>query len=135
MWGWPRGATRRLGSRRPGAPSALQQEGDRGGPVGHGVVHLRHDSEPIVGQALDHDDLPQRPVPGQGPARHVGHHGGQLAVTPRLGDPATGDVPSQVEVGVLDPHRVPEPQGTGTARRRNGGSRSRRRPNSSSICS
>ena len=57
-----------------GRPERVQQQGDRGGSVGHGVVHLGHDSEPIVGQSLDHDDLPQGPVPGQWPAGHVGHH-------------------------------------------------------------
>ena len=67
----------------PGGPrraQCIQQERDRGGSVGHGVVHLGHDGEAIVGQSLDHDDLPQRAVPGQRPARHVGHHGGERAV-------------------------------------------------------
>ena len=94
---------------RAGVQGVLQER-DGGGTVGHGMVHLRHDRQSVVGQPLDDDDLPQRTVPGQRPARYVGHDGGELSVASRFSGPAPRDMSSQVEIGVFDPRRVSEAQ-------------------------
>ena len=93
--------------RGAGVQCALQ-EGNGGGAIGHGVVHLGDDAEPTVSQSVDYDNLPQRTISGQWSARHVGHHCSKLTVSSRLAGEAAGDMSSQVEVGILDPHRVPE---------------------------
>lgn len=93
-----------------GAAQCLLQECHGGCSVRHRMVHLGHHGEPVVGQSLHHHDLPQRPVPAQWPAGHVGDDRGQLTVAARWGDAAAADVASQVEVRVLHPHRVAEPE-------------------------
>ena len=80
-------STLRSGS---GGAQCVQQECDRGGSVGHGMVHLGHDGETMVGEPLDHDELPQGTIPGQRPAGDIGDHGGKLSVASRFGRPGGG---------------------------------------------
>ena len=80
------------------------------------VVDLRHDREAAGGQpddvveALDDVHLPQRPAPVERPRVQPRHLDAELPPIARAGQ---GDVPHvvlEVEVRILDPVRVIEPQ-------------------------
>ena len=79
-------------------------------PVDRGVVDLADERDVAVVQALHDVDLPQGPGaverhPDDGP-RQVG----QLAGAARRGEHVPADVVVEVEVGVLDPQRVVQPE-------------------------
>ena len=74
------------------------------------VVHLGDERDAVVLEALDDPDLPQRLAALELHARDVAHDVGQLAQRAgrRHADPF--DVAVDVEVRVVDPHRVVQPQ-------------------------
>ena len=84
-----------------------QQLGARGA-VDRGVVDLREDAEPAVGQALDDVGLPERPAPIEGTPDDPGDDLGELVVTPGRRHAGVADVEVEVEVGILDPVGVVE---------------------------
>ncbi len=78
--------------------------------VDHGVVDLGQHRRPALGEALDQVQLPQRPVAIER-AREDPRDGlGELAVRRRRRDGRLADVEVEVEVRVLDPVRVREPE-------------------------
>ena len=99
-----------------GASSSCRQLGLQAGqvsqqahprhPVHGGVVHLGEERDPAVRQALDDPHLPQRARPVQRDAGEVAAQRGQLALVPGLGQRRAVDVALDVEVVVVDPHRV-----------------------------
>ncbi len=124
--------------------------------VDRAVVHLGDDADVAVGQALDHVELPQRAVRSSGVLAICAGQLGQLLVAAGGGDADAADVVVEVEVGVLDPDRVveperhlhhPAPEGGGTRSRRadellhlvervppRASSRDRRSPSSPRAC-
>jgi acetyl esterase/lipase len=82
------------------------------GDAVHGaVVHLRDDADVAVRQALDDVELPQRAAPVERRAGDLGGQLGELLVSPRARGPDAADVVVEVEVRVLHPDRVVEPEG------------------------
>src|SRR5581483_5956573 len=75
------------------------------------VVHLGDDADVAVLEALDDVDLPERPAPVELPAGDVAGQLGQLVIATggRRGD--APQVVVEVEVGILDPHRVVQIEG------------------------
>ena len=82
-----------------------------GHPVHGGVVHLGDEADPVVGQPLDDPHLPQRLRPVELVAGDVPGQVGQLAQPARAGDRGQPHVVVDVEVGVVDPDRVAQPEG------------------------
>ena len=80
-------------------------------PVDGRVVHLGEHRDLAGLQALDHEELPQRPRAVQRDAGEVAAQVRQLAVTTRRGHRHPVHVPVDVEVVVDHPHRVVDPQG------------------------
>ena len=78
--------------------------------VDRAVVHLRDDADVAVGQALDDVELPQRAAAVERRAGDLRGHLGQLLVPAGGRRPDAADVVVEVEVGVLHPDRVVEPE-------------------------
>jgi hypothetical protein len=74
------------------------------------VVGLGEDRESILGQALDEVDLPQRTVPVEGARHDPGDELFELRVGARPREGGAADVVADVEVLVVDPHRVGRPR-------------------------
>ena len=109
-------ARRRRGHlrRRPGAGSEVQEHPHRRGtrhPVQDGVVEPGHHRRSATGQLLYDQHLPQRPANVQRAAQEVADEPVQLRRAPRRRDRRPSDVPVQVEVGVVHPHRPLQVQG------------------------
>ena len=89
-----------------------QQRHDLGAaePVDHGVVDLRqHADEPGL-VALDHVQLPQRPRAVERPRHDPRHLVGELLVGARRRERHLAHVVAEVDLGLLDPVRVVEPE-------------------------
>ena len=89
-----------------GVGREVEQDAHQRGPVGDRVVEAQHDRTEVV--AGQHVGVPQRPVAGQRlghPGLEVGAH--RLAPAVAL-EPVVGDVPVDVEVGILDPVVEPD---------------------------
>ena len=79
--------------------------------VGDRVVHLLHQRRPAATEALDDDELPQRPGAVEGVVGEQGRQVEQLAHRAGLGQGDAADVVVDVEVGVVDPRRRREVDG------------------------
>ena len=77
-----------------------------GHPVHGGMVHLGDDGDALVGQALDDPHLPQRLGPVELVTGDVAGQVGQLAQAAGTGHGRPPHVVVDVEVGVVDPHRM-----------------------------
>ena len=77
------------------------------------VVDLRDEADLAVFEPLEEVQLPQRTASVERQAGDVGDDLGQLAHRARRADRTPVDVRFEVEVGVLDPHRVPEVERNG----------------------
>ena len=77
-------------------------------PVDEDLVALGQDGHPAALQALDEVDLPQRAVAVQRPRGDPGHQLAQLVVVARTGQGGAAYVVADLEVRVVDPHRVGE---------------------------
>ena len=87
----------------------VEEDGEQGGaghPVHRGMVHLGDDGDALVGQALDDPHLPQGLGPVERMTGDVAGQVGQLAQATRTGHRGPPHVVVDVEVGVVDPHRV-----------------------------
>ncbi len=89
----------------------VAQQGHRRRPVGHRVVELDDHGDPVVGQALDHPDGPQRPVAGQRRAGELGDGRGQGPVVAR----GVEHDPAQVAARGRSPGPRPRPGGRARA--------------------
>lgn len=82
---------------------------DQAGPadaVDARVVHFQQHRQPSVRQALDHVALPQRMRPVEPLPGDVRAHLGELAVVARRGQADPVHMVVEVEILVLDPHRM-----------------------------
>ena len=79
--------------------------------VHHRMVDLGDQREPVVGQAVDHVELPQRPAAVELAGLDPGDQLAQLGVAARLRQGAVPHVVAEVEVGVVDPDLVGETAG------------------------
>ena len=70
------------------------------------LVRLREDGHPAVGEPLDEVDLPQRTVPVERARDDPGHQLAQLVEAARARQRRAAYVEGEVEVRVVDPHRV-----------------------------
>ena len=77
-----------------------------GHAVDRRVVHLRDRRDVAVLQALDDVHLPQRTGPVERTARDVADELRELLLAAGSGTTDPADVVVEVELGVLDPHRV-----------------------------
>jgi hypothetical protein len=77
---------------------------DRAGSTGP-----RAGTGPRDRQSLDDRELPERPAPIEGDGGDLGDDAGQLDEASVAQRRAPAHVPGDVELGVLDPHRVAEP--------------------------
>ena len=94
------------------APEQGRADRHRRLPVGHRVVDAPDDGPRAVLEGLDDVDRPQRPIAGQ-PFRHQpGDDLAQLRISDGAGDGHLTDVPANVEVRVVCPHRRVETVGS-----------------------
>jgi hypothetical protein len=77
-----------------------------GDAVRQRVVHLGHARDAAAFEALEDPQLPQRPGAVQRPARDLGDHLADLVEPAGRGHAHAPDVVLEVEVRILDPHRV-----------------------------
>ena len=89
---------------------AGQERGARDA-VQDGVVDLGHQGRPVVFEALDHHHLPEGTVAVEGSAGELGDQPVELAAATGLGKGRPGQVVVELEVGVVDPDRVAQPEG------------------------
>ena len=75
------------------------------------MVDFGDQREPVVGQAVDHVQLPQRPAAVEVAGLDPGGQLAQLGVAARRRQDAVPHVVADVEVGVVDPDRVGETAG------------------------
>ena len=97
--------------RGPTSRKAASSDGPRH-PVQHGVVELGHQGRAATGQAFDHHHLPQRAVR----VERAAHDVGDQVVAARRPPPGSGRlarryVVVELELGVVDPHRVVQAEG------------------------
>jgi hypothetical protein len=83
---------------------------DPGRPVDRRVVDDGEDGEALAGQALDDVRQPQWPRAVERSRDDAPDHGGELVVAPGRRDRRVADVEVQIEVRVLDPVRMVEPE-------------------------
>jgi hypothetical protein len=81
-----------------------------GDAVDRAVVHLGDHADVAVGEPLDHVELPQRPRPVEGGGGDLGRQLGELAHAAGARGTDAADVEVEVEVGVLDPDGVTQPE-------------------------
>ena len=79
-----------------------------GDAVDRRVVHLGDEADLAVVEALDEPQLPQRPAAVERAAGDVADDLGQLVHRARRRHGDAVEVGVEVEVGVLDPHRMAE---------------------------
>ena len=103
----------------------VEQQFERSDAIGDAVVDLGDEADVAAREAFDRGDLPQRLVAGQRPARDLRDDAAQRRGVPRRVGDAARQVPAEVEVRVLDPDRVSEPEGISTTRLRKAGNRCR----------
>ena len=82
-----------------------------GHAVDRGVVHLGDECDLAVFERLDDPHLPQGPVTVQLPAGDIGRKVGELAHPPRRGQSGPPQVVVDIELGVIHPEGMPQPQG------------------------
>ena len=87
-----------------------RQQLDPGRPVDGRVVDGRQDGEALVGETLDHVGQPQRPRAIERPRDDARDDLGELVVAPGRRDGRVAHVEVQIEVGVLDPVGMVEPE-------------------------
>ncbi len=80
-------------------------------PVEDRVMHLGHQRRPLPLEPLHDVHLPQRAVGIERPAHHRRHERVELGLAARRRQAGPGDVVVQLEVRVVDPHGVVEPEG------------------------
>ena len=77
------------------------------------MVQLHDEGDPTSLEAVDHRHLPQRTVAGQSYAGDVGHHLIELALASRGLGLGGAEMVGDVEVGVVDHHRIADVVGGG----------------------
>ena len=75
------------------------------------MVQLGHQGRPSSGQALDHHHLPQGAIGVERSAHHVGHQVLQLRLAAGCGEGRPAEMVVELELGVVGPHRVVQPEG------------------------
>ena len=75
------------------------------------ALHGLQQEHRVEVEKLRDDELPERTPAVQGPADEVGGEGGQLLAAAGRRDPGAPHVVVEVEVGILDPHRMMEVEG------------------------
>ena len=75
------------------------------------MVHLGDQRRAITLEPLDHVHLPQRPVGVELAAHDRGHEGVQLGLPPGRRQAGPAQVVVELEVGVVHPDRVVQPEG------------------------
>ena len=75
------------------------------------VVDLGDHADLVALQPFDDPHLPQRAVPVELAADHVGRELGQLAHPARRGQRGAAEMIVDVELGIVDPHRVAQAEG------------------------
>ena len=81
-----------------------------GRAVDRGVVEEQDHRHPAAFQAMDEMDVPQRPAPVERLARQARRELGEPAVVPGRRQRHLREVVVEIEVGILDPVRLAEPQ-------------------------
>ena len=79
---------------------------DRAGAVDHRVVGLREDREATPRDALDEIHLPEWPTAIEGPCHEAADEIAELRVTAWSRERGAADVIADVEILIIDPHRV-----------------------------
>ena len=75
------------------------------------MVHLGHQRRPLALEPLDHVHLPQRSVGVELAAHHAGDEGVELGLAAGRRQAGPAQVVVEVEVGIVDPHRVVQSEG------------------------
>ena len=91
---------------RPRQVHQPREKVGRRDPVGQRVVHLADQGEAVVGHPFGEVELPQRPVAIQGSAGDLADDLVELAPAPGTRDLHPAQVIVEVDVAVLQPHRV-----------------------------
>ncbi len=84
-----------------------------GHTVDDGMVDLGDQTDPATFDPLDDVHLPRRLIRIERMAHDLGHQGGQLGVTSGSGQRHPMKVVIEVEVGIIDPPWMIEPEGDG----------------------
>ena len=88
-----------------------RQHGRAAHPVEDGVVHLGHQCRALPLEPLDHVHLPERAVRVELAAHDPGHEGVELGLSSGRGQAGPAQVVVEVEVRIVDPDRVVQPEG------------------------
>jgi len=97
--------------RRVALRRGVQEQGedvDAGDAVDHGVVRAVDDHDSAAPKSRDDGHLPQRPPHVEWPREDAHDKLAQRGTVARRGEHLAADVRAQVEIRIVDPHRVRE---------------------------
>src|SRR5205807_7026168 len=107
---WGPGGRQELRRTRPSVEQELRDLDGRD-PVNQGMVGSTHDRKSAVAEAVDDVQLPQGTAAIQRLRKQLPDEGLEFYLLARLRERAPGDVVGDVELTIVDPHRVVEDGG------------------------